>query len=90
VWLLMASLVLMGCGTQAPAMRGRPTHFAQTMDSATSACIRTPACYAATGEDAVLPWLTRAASAARTATAVLRLVSEAELQRIEVLLKSSW
>jgi hypothetical protein len=86
MWLLMAQLVLMGCGTQAPAMRGRPTHFAQTMDSATSACIRTPACYAATGEDAVLPWLTRAASAARTATAVLRLVSEAELQRIEVLL----
>lgn len=56
------------------------------MDSATSACLRSPACYAATGEDAVLPWLTRTVSMARTTTAVLRLLSAAELQRIETIL----
>jgi hypothetical protein len=84
--LLTAGLLLSGCGSVAPVGRGRSTHFAQSVDSATRACLRSAACYAATGEDAVLPWLTRAASVARTTAAVLRLLSTAELQRVEALL----
>lgn len=31
--------------------------YAQTTDSATSTCLRNPACYAQVGDDALLPWL---------------------------------
>ena len=84
--LLTAGLLLSGCGSVAPVGRGRSTHFAHSVDSATSACLRSAACSAATGEDAVLPWLARAASVARTTAAMLRLLSTAELQRVEALL----
>ncbi|MCP3139610.1 hypothetical protein [Pyxidicoccus xibeiensis] len=48
--------------------------------------MRTPACYAATGEDAILPWLSRAASAARTTAAVMRLLEAADIERVEAIL----
>ena len=83
-WVLIANVLLVACG--APSRYGRPRHYAQTMDSATSACLRTPACYAATGEDALLPWLSRAAGAARTTAAVMRLLEAAELTRVEAIL----
>ncbi len=84
--MIATGLMLTGCGAVAPARRGMPSHFSQSMDSATSACMRTPACYAATGDDAVLPWLARAFSAARTTTAALRLLSSMELERVDTIL----
>ncbi|WP_164015625.1 hypothetical protein [Pyxidicoccus trucidator] len=82
----MASLLLVACGAPRANRHGGPRHYAQSMDSATSACLRTPACYTATGEDAILPWLSRAASAARTTAAVMRLLEEADLKRAEAIL----
>ncbi|MBZ4421621.1 hypothetical protein [Myxococcus sp. RHSTA-1-4] len=82
--MLIASVLLVACG--APARYGRPSHYAQSMDSATSACLRTPACYTATGEEAIIPWLSRAAGAVRTTAAVMRLLEAAELARIEAIL----
>ncbi len=81
-WGVAACVLLVGCGGVAP----RRTHYAQTVDSATSACLRNPACYAAVGDDAVLPWLARAGSAGRTTSAVLRLLSAAELTQVETVL----
>jgi hypothetical protein len=78
---------LAGCGGVAPASHGRRTQYAQTVDSATSACLRNPACYTAVGDDAVLPWLARTASAVRTVSAVLRMLSEVELKRVENILE---
>lgn len=64
-----------------------PRHLAQTTDSATSACVRNPACYApASSADAILPWVSRAASAGRTAIAALRLLEAADLARVEKIL----
>jgi hypothetical protein len=81
---LIASVLLVACG--APARHGRSGHYAQAVDSATSACLRTPACYTATGEDALLPWLSRAAGAVRSTAAVVRLLEAAELTRVEAIL----
>jgi hypothetical protein len=86
VWGVIASVMLAGCSSVASVGRGGPGHYAQAMDSATSACMRSPVCYAMTGEDAVLPWLSRAAGAVRTMSAVLRLLDAAELERVETLL----
>ncbi len=63
-----------------------PQHYAQSLDSATSGCLRTPACYAQTGEEAILPWLTRSLHALRTATATLRLLEAAEIRHVEQVL----
>jgi hypothetical protein len=58
------------------------------MDSATSACLRNPACYTAPpGEEAILPWLSRSVSAVRTTVAALRLLDAAELARVEQVVK---
>jgi hypothetical protein len=60
---------------------------AQSLDSATSGCLRTPACYTQTpGEEAVLPWVSRTVEAARAATTVMRLLDEAQLAQVEALL----
>ncbi|MCP3137696.1 hypothetical protein [Pyxidicoccus xibeiensis] len=86
-WMLVVSVLLVGCGTVTPARRGGTGRYAQSMDSATSSCMRSPACYAATGDDAVLPWLLRGAGAVRTTAVVLRLLDTAELGRVEELLE---
>ncbi|WP_434383917.1 hypothetical protein [Melittangium boletus] len=72
-------LSLLGLGCLGP--RG---FSVQTTDSATSVCLRTPACVTrAPGEEALLPWLSRTAEAARTATVVMRLLDAAQLGRVQ-------
>ncbi len=78
-----APLVLSLLGTGCLGHRGLSV---QTTDSATSVCLRTPACAArAPGEEALLPWLSRTAEAARTATVVMRLLDAAQLERVQEL-----
>lgn len=84
---LAVCVFLAGCGGVAPAGRGGRAQYAQTADSATSACLRNPACYTAVGEDAVLPWLARTSSAVRTVSAALRLLSDVELKRVGTILE---
>jgi len=85
--LLMTTGLVAACTT--PGMPGQfaPKHYAQTMDSATSACLRNPACYAPPpGESAILPWLSRVVDALRSTAAVLKLVEAADLAKIEQIL----
>jgi hypothetical protein len=64
-----------------------PLYHAQSLDSATNACLRNPAaCYAPPGEEAILPWLARALNALRTVAATLRLLDGAQVQRVEQVL----
>ena len=78
-------LVLMGLsGCAAGSLSGLR---AQGVDSATSGCLRSPACYTQTpGEETVLPWVSRTVDAARTATAVMRLLDAAQVAQVEALL----
>jgi hypothetical protein len=80
--LLLMLVWLSGCATGSfSGLR------AQSLDSATSGCLRTPACYTQTpGEEAVLPWVSRTVEAARAATTVMRLLDEAQLAQVEALL----
>lgn len=85
--LLAASVLLAACGTPSATGRGAPSHYSQAADSATNTCLRNPACYTRpAGEEAVLPWLTRAQDAANTAVAVLRLLDAAQLALVERIL----
>jgi hypothetical protein len=79
---VLAALVLLaGC---AGVNSHVPGHYAQTTDSATSGCLRNPACYnTMPGEEAVIPWLSRAVDAARTATTVAMVLQDAELELVE-------
>jgi hypothetical protein len=63
-----------------------PQHYAQSLDSATTGCLRTLACYSQAGEEAIIPWLARSLHALRTVTATLRLLEAAEIQRVEQVL----
>jgi hypothetical protein len=83
-WALSALPLLVAC---ASAPRGVPSHYGQSTDSATSTCLRNPACYTVpAGEEATLPWATRTADAIRTAGAALRLLEAAEVARVEEIL----
>ncbi|MFP2901553.1 hypothetical protein [Corallococcus sp. 4LFB] len=62
-----------------------PTRYAQT-DSATNGCFRNPTCYTQPGDEAFLPWVDKAARAAATAGAAMRLLEAADVARIEHLL----
>jgi hypothetical protein len=73
-------VLLAGCAT---GTSQAPRHYEQSADSATSGCLRNPACYAQTGDEAVIPWLSRAASAVRTTTAVAMMLKEADIQLVE-------
>lgn len=85
--ILALGLLLAACGTVRMTGHLAPRQYAQAMDSATSACLRNPACYAPQpGEVAVLPWLSRSISASRTTLTVLRLLEAADLARIEQVL----
>lgn len=82
-------MLIVACGTTLPPQQHATRHYAQTMDSATSVCLRTPACYAPpSSEFAILPWLSRSISAARAATALLRLLDAADLAKIEQVLST--
>ncbi|XXF77602.1 hypothetical protein P2318_31800 [Myxococcaceae bacterium GXIMD 01537] len=75
------ALLLTGCVT-----RSAPRTYAQATDSATSGCLRNPACYTQVGNEAPLPWLSQSVRALGTATAALRLLEAADLARVEQVL----
>lgn len=79
-------VLLAGCSTTGTGRHERTGCYEQTVDSATNTCTKNPACYTQVGEDAVLPWLSRAASAARTVVATLRFLEEAEVAQVEMVL----
>jgi hypothetical protein len=87
-WEVLALAVLLlqaACATSAP--RGAPTRYAQTLNSAVDGCLRNPACVAASpGEEAIIPGLSRAVSAARTLANLKEFLDQAELRRIEKIL----
>jgi hypothetical protein len=85
---LATSMLLVACSIPRTTTPFTPRHYSQTTDSATSACLRNPACYAPPqGEAPILPWVSHAITAARTAAAVMRLLDAADLARIEQVLK---
>ncbi|WP_147439684.1 hypothetical protein [Corallococcus sp. CA049B] len=63
-----------------------PRQYAQTSDSATSGCLRNPTCYTQPGDEAFLPWVDKAARAAASAGATMKLLEAADVARIEHLL----
>lgn len=75
----MLTLLCLSCASTGPS------RYEQT-DSATSGCLRNPACYNLPGNEAVLPWVGQAARAAATASATLRVLEAADVARIEYLL----
>jgi hypothetical protein len=57
------------------------------MDSATRGCLNNPACYTtAPGEEALIPWLSRALEAARVLVTLKEVLDEADLRLIEGIL----
>ncbi|RKH66756.1 hypothetical protein [Corallococcus aberystwythensis] len=66
-----------------PEVRAPRSYSQATMDSATAGCLRNPACASQVGQDAILPWLSRAAARAGQAAAVMRLWEAAEVDRVE-------
>jgi len=85
VLVVAVSLLQVACATSAP--RGVPTRYAQTMNSAVDGCLRNPACAAAApGEEAIIPGLSRAVSAARTLATLKEFLEEAELRLVEEIL----
>lgn len=85
VLVLAVSLFQVACATSAP--RGVPSRYAQTLNSATDGCLRNPVCVASTpGEEAIIPWLSRGVSAARTLATLKEFLDEAELRLVEEIL----
>jgi hypothetical protein len=88
--LLFVALQLTGCATGAaststidPGNRA-PAHYAQSTDSATAGCLRNPACYTKlAGEEATIPWLSRAEDAAHAAITLARLLEDADIKLVE-------
>jgi hypothetical protein len=85
---LSALVLLAGCATNVSTRSdvgsSGVSHYALTSDTATAGCLRNPACYTTPpGEEAVIPWLSNAASAARTATTMAMLLTDAEIKLIE-------
>lgn len=57
------------------------------MNSAVDGCLRNPACVAASpGDEALIPWLSRAAQATRAAIALKEFLDEAEVRLVERIL----
>lgn len=85
---LVGTGLLAGCATQAPmTMPPSEGRYAQSTDSATSGCLRNPACYtAAPGEESIIPWLSRAMDAARALVILKELLDEADVRLVEQLL----
>jgi hypothetical protein len=89
---MLALGLLSGCATGAPQQglvrsspvpSNAPDSYAQSTGSATSSCLRNPACYTQAGDEAVIPWIERSIGAARTAATALRLLEAAEVARVE-------
>lgn len=85
--LVMSAWLAAACSTSTSQGYGVPRQYAQSWDSASSACLRNPACYAAQSQgDAVIPWVSHSVQALRSTVAVLRLLEAAELARVEQVL----
>lgn len=85
--MIAAGVSSAACGPASMTGQRAPRHYSQTVDSATTACLRTAACYSPpAGETAILPWVSRVASAAKSGSTVLRLLEAAELSKIEQVL----
>lgn len=88
----VALVLLAGCATgggwRGSTNTGRhaPDHYAQSVDSATNACLRNPACYTQTGDEAIIPWATRAMDAARTTATAMELLKDADVTLVEQVL----
>jgi hypothetical protein len=85
--LVVGAVLWAGCATQG-TMRPPPRgYYAQSTDSATSGCLNNPACYtAAPGEEAIIPWLSRALELARALATLKEFLEEADLRLIERIL----
>ncbi len=65
----------------------RATRYAQTFNSAMDGCLRNPGCVVtAPGDEVIIPGLSRALGAARTAAIAMRVLDSAEVTRVEQLL----
>ncbi|HEX8440258.1 hypothetical protein [Archangium sp.] len=81
----LALALLAGCATG--TSHRAPGHYAQSADSATSGCLRNPACYTTPpGEEALIPWLSRSVDVVRTAVTVMKVLEGAEIARVEQIL----
>ncbi|MCY1076966.1 hypothetical protein [Archangium lansingense] len=89
---LFVLALLAGCVTETSlglssietARHTAPGHYAQTTDSATNGCLRNPACYTTSpGEEAIIPWLSRTVSTARSASTVAMMLADAEIKLVE-------
>jgi hypothetical protein len=76
--------LLAGCATGTFGGRA-PGRYTQTTDSASSACLRNPACHTVLpGEEAVIPWLSRTSVRAVETTVTLAVMLQgAELKLVE-------
>jgi len=92
ILLLLLLLLLAGCATGLPVVSTldptrAPVQYAQSTDSATAGCLRNPACYKTLpGEEAVIPWVSRAVDAANAATTMSVMLEGAELKVVEQVL----
>ncbi|HYO53567.1 hypothetical protein [Archangium sp.] len=85
--LLAGAVLLAGCATQSPMRLPPAGSYAQSTDSATSGCLNNPACYTtAPGEEAIIPWLSRAVEAARALATLKEFLEEADLRLVEQIL----
>ncbi|MCK8497343.1 hypothetical protein [Myxococcus fulvus] len=87
----MTFLLFVACATPprsgvGPSGAEGVTRYEQSLDSATSGCMRNPACYSQPGSEAILPAVGRSVAAARGVGTALRILDAAELARIEQLL----
>src|SRR5688500_13227388 len=90
--LLLILLLLAGCATGLPVVSTleptlAPVQYAQSTDSATAGCLRNPACYKTLpGEEAVIPWVSRAVDAANAATTMSVMLEGADIKVVEQVL----
>ncbi|HZH17603.1 MAG TPA: hypothetical protein VE057_24830 [Archangium sp.] len=85
--LVVGAVLLAGCATQLPMRPPPQGRYAQSTDSATRGCLNNPACYTTSpGEEALIPWLSRAVEAARALATLKEFLEEADIRLIERML----
>jgi hypothetical protein len=90
--LLLILLLQAGCATGLPVGNSldptrAPVQYAQSTDSATAGCLRNPACYnTLPGEEALIPWVSRAVDAANAVTTMSVMLEGAEIKVVEQVL----
>ena len=84
---MVGAVLWAGCATRGPMRQPPQGYYAQSTDSATSGCLNNPACYTtAPGEEAIIPWLSRALEVARALATLKEFLEEADLRLIERIL----